>query len=260
MIKRPKHLIIPDAHAIPELDNDRFEALGNLIVEERPDVVICIGDGADMASLSSFDKGTRGYEGRRYQRDVDSFIDAQDRMFAPIKADNRKRHQSYNPRLVYTLGNHEYRIEKLINAEPGLYGKVGVQDLKLEEHGWEVYPFLQPVVIDGIAYAHYFASGVAGRPISGENIGKTLCVKLHQSAVQGHSHIYDHSERAIISGHKIFGLSCGCFTHPKYVADWNRAFVQMWWRGIVILEDLDGEAYYDKITTITLRKMMRDYI
>ena len=42
-----KHLIIPDAHAHPEYDNERFDALGSLILKERPDVIICIGDFAE---------------------------------------------------------------------------------------------------------------------------------------------------------------------------------------------------------------------
>ena len=39
----PKLLIIPDAHAEPNYDNDRFTWLGNLIFEEKPDVVVCLG-------------------------------------------------------------------------------------------------------------------------------------------------------------------------------------------------------------------------
>ena len=46
----PKLLIIPDAHAEPNYDNDRFTWLGNLIFEEKPDVVVCLGDWFDMAS------------------------------------------------------------------------------------------------------------------------------------------------------------------------------------------------------------------
>ena len=44
------------------------------------------------------------------------------------------------------------------------------------------------------------------------------------------------------------------------IETWSKSFVQMWWRGIVILHDLDGEGYYDSLQTVTLRKLMRDYI
>ena len=40
------------------------------IFEEKPDVVVCLGDWFDMASLSSHDKGKKSFEGRRYKQDV----------------------------------------------------------------------------------------------------------------------------------------------------------------------------------------------
>ena len=36
----PKLLIIPDAHAEPNYDNNRFTWLGNLIFEEKPDIIV----------------------------------------------------------------------------------------------------------------------------------------------------------------------------------------------------------------------------
>ena len=53
-------LVIPDCHAAPEYDNDRFTALGNFIVDEQPNIIVCLGDFGDMPSLSSYDKGTKG--------------------------------------------------------------------------------------------------------------------------------------------------------------------------------------------------------
>ena len=111
-----KILVIPDAHAHPEYDNNRFSSLGQLIVEERPDRVVCIGDFADMPSLSSYDRGTRGFEGRRYHRDVEATRDAMDQLMTPLYSYNAKRKKNkkrrYRPELVMCLGNHEARIDK----------------------------------------------------------------------------------------------------------------------------------------------------
>lgn len=255
-----KHLIIPDGHAHPDFNNDRWRALGRFIVEERPDVIINIGDMADMPSLSSYDDGKASFEGRRYWKDVAATIDAQEELWRPVKENNRKMHKAYNPVKILTLGNHEQRIVRATEADPKLEGTIGIHDLKYEEYGWQVKPFLEPVNIGGIAYAHYFSSGVSGRPISGENIGKTMCNKLHCSAVQGHSHIFDHSERSVINGRKLFGLSCGCYTHKDYIEDWNRSFQHMWWHGVVILDDVDGNGYYDELRAITQRKLLREYL
>jgi len=52
-------LIIPDAHAAPGYDNERFKAVGQYLIRERPEHVVCLGDWADLPSLSSYDKGTK---------------------------------------------------------------------------------------------------------------------------------------------------------------------------------------------------------
>ena len=61
------HLVIPDSHAHPDYSNERYDWLAELILDIKPDVVIDIGDWFDMPSLCSYDRGTKGFEGRRFQ-------------------------------------------------------------------------------------------------------------------------------------------------------------------------------------------------
>jgi Calcineurin-like phosphoesterase len=254
------HLIIPDVHCHAEYGNERLTALGNFIVEERPTDIICIGDFPDMSSLSSYDEGKASFEGRRYHLDIDAALDGQEKLFNPIREYRRRSHRPYNPHLVMCLGNHDYRIIRAVEEDPKLQGTIGIHNLKYEDYGWEVHNFLEPVNVHGINYCHYFASGVAGRAISGEAIGRTMCNKLHASAVQGHSHLWDHAEKTAVSGQKIFGLSCGSYTHPQMIEDWNRATYKFWWRGIVMLHEVDGQGYYDEIRGITEHKLLREYL
>lgn len=255
-----KLLIIPDSHAHYEYSNERFRALGNLIVEERPEAIVNIGDMADMASLSFYDEGKASFEGRRYHKDIEAVIDAQEELAKPIREYKRKTHKPYNPRMDLTLGNHEFRIIRATEQDSKLEGTISIKDLKYEDYGWTVHPFQEAVTIGGIAFAHYFVTGVSGQPISGENIGRTMCMKLHGSAVQGHSHVLDLAERTIISGNRIFGLSCGCYVHPDYNEEWCRATRKLWWRGVIILDDLDGNGYYDECRMLTQRKLLREYL
>ena len=243
-------LVIGDPHAHPDYDNSRFTALGKFIAREKPQIIVCIGDMADMPSLSSYDRGTRGFEGRRYRKDVAAVLDAQKRLFAPIR-----RVRGYKPKLHMCLGNHEDRITRVVNTTPELDGAIGLGDLKYEEFGWEVTPFKRSVAIEGISFSHYFTSGVAGRPISSVHIGHALVTKLHCSAVQGHSHLFNHSEQTRPDGQKIFGLSAGCFSHPKYTESWCQDTEYQWWRGIIVLEGLDGEGYYNAIHALTQRSL-----
>ena len=155
-------LVIGDPHAHPDYDNKRFTDLGKFIVMSRPDIVVCIGDMADMPSLSMYDKGTKGFEGKRYKKDIEAVIDAQEKMFAPIR-----KARGYKPKLYMTLGNHEDRIDRAVNSTPELDGAIGVQDLQYEKYGWNVTPFKKSVTIKGITFSHYFTSGVAGRSCTG---------------------------------------------------------------------------------------------
>lgn len=251
--KGKKLLIIPDAHAHPEYDNDRFCWLGDYIHEVQPDIVVCIGDFADMPSLSLYDKGKRSFEGRRYVRDVSASVEALENLHeygGHVLAEAEKW-------IFY--GNHEDRINRAANDAAQLEGLISVGDLQFKRHGWKEVSFGESASIGGIRFSHYFTSGVLGRPIGGCHIGSSLCSKLHQSAVQGHSHLLDHAERTRPDGQKIFGLSVGCYTHPKMIEGWNRSTHHTWWRGVVLINELDGEGYYDRIEFRTMRSIRRDH-
>jgi hypothetical protein len=233
------HLVIPDSHAKPDVVNHRFELLGRLIVDIQPDVIVNIGDMADMESLCSYDKGTKSFEGRRYKADVDAVIDAQTRMFLATKIHNenqrRNKKKKYTPELHMCLGNHENRINRVVEHQPELDGTIGVEDLQYAEFGWVVHPFMSPVSIDGILYSHYFTSGIMGKAISGVHIGHTLIQKKFKSCTQGHSHILDYKLATAGDGTRLQGLSVGCFLekdqYESYAGEESNA---MWWRGVVV--------------------------
>lgn len=230
------HIVIPDSHARPGFNNDRYEWLGNLINDVKPDVVIDIGDWYDMESLSSYDKGKKAFEGRRYKKDIDSGLEAQDRLLSTIKKQKRKL-----PRFVRTLGNHENRINKMINLSPEFEGVLSMSDLQSKEYNWEEVEFNVPIVIDGIHYCHHFPSGAMGKPIGGENIGRMLLQKKHVSCTQGHSHLFDYAVRSTMDGNKIMGLSVGCFF--DYEMDYAGPVNALYDRGVVIKRNVDGGRY-----------------
>ncbi len=230
------HLVIPDSHAHPDYHNKRFDWLGKLILDVKPDVVINIGDMADMPSLCSYDYGTKGFEGRRYKKDVASVIDANERMWYPMR--NAKKRQ---PRKVFTLGNHENRITRAVEKDAKLDGVLGLEDLELEAFGWEVRPFLEIVMIDGVAYTHYFTSGVMGRPIGGMHPAYSLITKQYQSCTQGHSHTRDFCHRTRADGVDILGLSVGCYIDQRM--DWAGPANDLWWSGVVLKTEVENGMY-----------------
>lgn len=255
------HLIIPDSHAKPGVTNHRFELLGKLIVALKPDVIVNIGDMADMESLCSYDKGTKSFEGRRYKADIESVIDAQTKMLTPLYDYNfsqtRKKKAHYKPELYMCIGNHEIRINRVTELQPELDGTISLADLKYEEFGWHVTPFLEVLELDGIHYSHYLTSGVMSKAIGGEHAANTLLRKTYTSCTMGHTHTLDYKTQVTASGKRIHGLICGCFLEVDQIEAYAGPANKLWWRG-VILKHIKSPGDYD-IEFISIERMERDY-
>lgn len=253
------HLFIPDCHVKHGQNLDRFKWLSNLILDRRPEVIVCAGDFADMESLCSYDKGLRKFEGRRYKKDIDAAIDAQTVLFAPLaklqkqQRDNKKK--VYSPLTVMMIGNHEHRIERATQLDPILEDTISIDDLKYHEYWDEVWPFLESDSINGVHYAHYFVSGVMGRPINGEHPAAYLLAKQHVSCTVGHSHLVDYAQRTAANGKKLHGLVGGCFTEEY--EDYAGVANDLWWRGVVYKHNVkDGE--YDP-EFISIERLKEEY-
>lgn len=190
------HLVIPDTQVRPGVNTDHMEWAGNFIQHKQPNVIIMIGDWWDMPSLSMYDKGKAAFEGRRYVHDIKAGRDAMERLLAPIK---------YKPRLVFCLGNHEARIQRVVDMNAEYQGKFDLEDMGLRDYGWEVIPFLQPIEISGVLYSHYFTSGVLGRPVSS---AAAMLRDQQQSCTQGH---VQHADCAMHKKTQQRGLFCGTF-------------------------------------------------
>jgi hypothetical protein len=236
-----KHLVIPDVQVKPGHSTEFLTAIGNYIVAKQPDTVVCIGDFADMPSLSSYDVGTKSFEGRRYHLDVEATKQAMTALMDPIEQFNeraRKNHKErYNPRLVLTLGNHEQRIIRATEKDPKLDGLLSIDDLGYRAFGWEVYPYLDVVVIDGVAYSHFFTSGVLGRPATS---AQAQLSKKHMSCIAGHQ-----QGLQIATGHRADGsrltsvIAGSCYEHDE---DYMGPQGNKHWRGILVLHEVvDGQ-------------------
>lgn len=221
--------------------------MGNLIADIKPDVVVDIGDWFDMPSLCSYDKGTKGFEGRRYKLDIMAGLDAQERLLAPILRQKQKL-----PRFVRCLGNHENRISKAIERDPVLEGTIGLGDLGSKDYRWEEHPFLSAVNVDGINYAHYFTSGILGRPVPN---ARQLLIKQLASCTMGHHHTFDYSRQSNVNGDSIHSLVCGVF--QDYNADYAGPANAIWDRGVCIKRNVE-KGQYD-LTWVSIEALKREY-
>lgn len=250
-------VVIPDCHAHPEYDNTRAGHLGRYILETKPDIVLHLGDLADFPSLSSYDKGTKGFEGRRYLYDCEAAIDFQEQLWGPVEGYNemqrRNRKATYVPRTIYCGGNHEARAYKVVNCSAELDGVIDVRtDIRLDRYWSEQYAFKEIVNVEGFAVSHFLPSGVLGSPIGGTNSASRILTIGMTSAIVGHSHLKDFAERTNFLGKKLQAIVAGCFVHPEMIRrpeSWAQNTAHLWWNGIVHLEGVqDGAA--SKITFI----------
>ena len=232
-----KHLVIPDTQVKPNSPTDHLRWAGLYAAEKKPDVIVHIGDHFDMPSLSSWDVGKKSFEGRRYKDDIEAGIHAMEVFLQPIREEQQRlkvnKHKQWRPRMVYTLGNHENRIERAIESDPKLDGLIGYKDLQLDEMGWEVYDFLDVVIIDQIAYAHYFTSGIMGRPVSS---ARNMLSKKMMSCIMGHVQDRDIAYGRRADGTNILGLFSGIYY--QHDEDYLTPQTNSSWRGVWMLNEV----------------------
>lgn len=235
------HCVIPDVQAKPGLDFTFLSHVGKYIAEKKPDVIVQIGDFADMSSLSSYDKGKKSFEGRSFNRDIEAATEAMGVLMEPILMEQyrlkKNKEKQWEPRLVLTLGNHEERINRAVENDRMLEGLVDME--LLPYHHWEVFPFLEIVTIDGINYSHYFTSGVMNRPCTS---ARQMLTKKHMSCVQGHVQTMDIATDYRADGTTITGLFAGCcYEHDEaYLTKQGNNY----FRGIHMLYEVDGGSFY----------------
>lgn len=237
-----KHLVIPDCQIRPGDDTTFLSKIGSYIVDKKPDVIVCIGDFADMPSLSSYDFGKKSFEGRRYLADVEATQAAMQALMTPIYEHNamarKNGKKQYRPRQILTLGNHEQRILRAVEQDAKLEGVLTIDALGYEKFGWEVYPFLDVVIVDGVAYSHYFVTGVAGRPAAS---ARAQLLKTHMSAIAGHQQGLQIATGNRADGTLITNIIAGsCYEHDE---DYLGPQGNKHWRGVLVLHEVNDGSF-----------------
>ncbi len=207
---------IPDVQVKPNVNLEYLEWIGHYIVQRKPDVIVCIGDFADMHSLSSYDKGKLQFEGRRYKEDIAAAKQGMSLMLAFMLQYNAyqkvMKKAQYRPRMVMTLGNHEQRIKRVAETNPELDGMLSYNDLPYD--AWEVYDFLKPVEIEGVHFVHFLANPFTGKPYGGNALNQLS--KVGKSFIVGHKQTLDIATRFTLDGKQQWGIICGAaYSHDE---------------------------------------------
>ena len=244
-----KHLVIPDTQCRPGVPLDHLRWAGLYAVAKKPTSIILLGDHWDMPSLCSYDRGKRGAENQRFDVDIQSGNKGMDLFMEPVLEHMSKT--DWHPRLVFTHGNHENRIERAVDDQPALEGTLNYDTLNLDCYGWEQYPFLEVAVIDGVCYSHYFKPSQTSKyPVTS---ARALLTKKHLSCVMGHVQKYEVAMDYNAIGERITALFAGCYYQHEDTyrdAQANKAT----WRGVHILYGVrNGSFTHNSIDLAYLR-------
>lgn len=239
-----KHFVIPDTQVKAGVPTDHLTWAGKYIAEHatRGDVVVHLGDHWDMPSLSSYDRGKKCFEGRRFKSDVEAGNEAMALLNEPLEGLELERH--------FLFGNHEDRITRTVELDPWLEGIVGLELLDLR--GWHTHQYQKIVRIDGILYSHYFYNPRNGRPWTG--VAGGVLNNVGSSFVQGHRQGLDVALRQLPAGGRRRGVICGSFYQhdEEYLGPQGDH-----WRGMLMLTEVQ-EGDFD-LVEVSLDYLKRKY-
>jgi len=238
--KTPRHIFVPDWQARRGVRGDHLYAAGRYCAKKKPDVIILAGDMGDFPSCSDWDRKKWDFGTRSYDHDIRALEHALQIFLTPIVAETEKT--GWVPRIIITLGNHENRVDRALERTD-MHKWIDAIETPTEvysRYGIEVFPFLEPVMVDGIAYCHYFPQPLTGRPIGG--MMSTMLKTVGFSFSMGHVQTLDMASRTLANGQVHRGLKAGAFyMHDE---DFKGPQGNLHWRGIYQKNELDGFGDY----------------
>lgn len=251
-------IVFTCAHTDPDIPNDRFDWLGSLIEDMRPDYVVDLGDTIDLKSLNTYDtRYPQAIVAQNYEKDIEHHQDAMERIWGRYKRTKRKR-----PYRIGFEGNHENRLKKALAHDPRIEGgKYGISFSHLATDYWyddyHEYSNSAPSIFDydGVSYSHYFSSGNYGTATSGTHHAYTILQNRNHSSTCGHSHkrsVY-FKDGAHPTG--LIGLVAGCFKGGQ--ESWAGQSNNEWWKGVVVKRNIENGMYDPEF--ISMERLRAEY-
>jgi len=179
-------LVFFDLHTSPDDDFLRHRALGNMILEERPNNLISGGDFLSLDSCSFYDKvkSCSMADDRRASEKAHELI------FGPLHKQNKKHKKKPNGGMgtYFLYGNHEDREKRVREIDPdGFASLVDYDEIMAPYSHWEErVGYGEVVTVNDIGYTHIPLNKM-GRPMGVNPIYRQTSGHL----VFGHTHTLD---------------------------------------------------------------------
>jgi len=138
-------IAVGDLH-FPDHNPECLSILLQFIDDFKPDHLLLTGDMLDMASISSFNKKKpKLTEGKRLKREYKGF-----QKLVLDKIDSRVTDSCQK---YFFVGNHEYRIDRLIEAEPQYEGFIELEN-NLNLNDYKIIPFNEVYNLGEMYFMH----------------------------------------------------------------------------------------------------------
>ena len=217
-------LVISDSHINPGNEHDAVDLwyrLGKYCTKTQPDLIVHLGDVADLSSQAWRVAARGSYTLEEEAKSVVNVLTAFEEAIEEYNRVQRKmKKKQYRPHKYLTLGNHDVRN-----------GVTVIEDIFTNE-GWEVIDYLEPLCLRGIYFCHCMAKGLSDQMcVSAQELLENWCCDI----VVGHGHHKDFYEGYSLAQHKqITALKCPAFTLSHY--DWAKQTEYKWSRGFTEIE------------------------
>jgi len=186
-------LAIPDLH-IPFHHPDAFRFLKDIRDEFNPDLVVCLGDEVELASLSFHDKNPDAPSAKdEYLASLGHLQDLY-KLFPDVLVCN-SNHTSRPYRVAFSAGMSSHMMKsynELLNAPKG----------------WSWH---DRIIIQNVCYIH-------GDPKSGANATKAWMNENRMSTIHGHIHGWGGVQYSSSPFKQIVGMNAGCLIDLEAIA------------------------------------------
>jgi len=230
-----KTILLPDIHH-PHYDERVMDAVGQFIVDYKPNEIVYMGDQLSLDCISYWNKQKPLLkEGQRLIKDYKNFDKDILQVHEGLTTPDTRR--------TFMIGNHEERVNLYIEEHPELEELIDIdRNLNLTERGYKIIPFNGIYKIGKLSVIHGFYWNMY-------HARKTL------DAFEGnvvYAHVHNPQLYAKVSPldrkgyHMATCLPCLCNIKPDY----KKNTPNFWINGFGIVEHLPASGFFNLYTII----------
>lgn len=228
-------LLVSDPH-VPYHDKRSVTAVEHLMRDEQPNEIVCLGDFLDFDCISSHNLGNlREISGKTIEKDYDCGNEILDRW------------QKICPKakIVMIEGNHEYRIERYLDANPQMEGMIEVPlGLNLKQRKIQWVPFWSKGQVYNIGKATF----IHGNKLTNFH-SKAMAYAYNRNVYYGHTHdVQEYSVETAGDDKTFVGQSMGCLCN--YNQKYMRGKPNKWQQAIGMFHFFDDGYFTPNIIRI----------